>query len=159
MKYSILILLAIFVITPLLLTNSDNSETRTKIHPQTHVNSNTFHSINKISSIYSNLQLSNVYSLTKGSGELIADIDTGIDPMFESNVFHNPNESIDGVDNDHNGFIDDTRGWNFVDNTNNTYDDSITWHGTDVASVILSMAPEAKILPIKYIGSDNKIQS
>jgi hypothetical protein len=36
----------------------------------------------------------------------------------------------DGVDHDSNGYVDDIAGWNFVDNTNDPYDDVRYGHGT-----------------------------
>ena len=36
----------------------------------------------------------------------------------------------DGIDHDHNGFASDIAGWNFVDNTNDPYDDVHYGHGT-----------------------------
>ncbi len=36
----------------------------------------------------------------------------------------------DGVDHDHNGFVNDIAGWNFVDNNNDPYDDVHYGHGT-----------------------------
>lgn len=55
---------------------------------------------------------------------VIGIIDTGTDwdhPDLAANIWRNEDEVIDGVDNDGNGFVDDIRGWDFVDN------------GTDVA--------------------------
>jgi hypothetical protein len=36
----------------------------------------------------------------------------------------------DGVDHDHNGYVNDIAGWNYVDNTNDPYDDVQYGHGT-----------------------------
>jgi hypothetical protein len=36
----------------------------------------------------------------------------------------------DGVDHDHNGYVNDIAGWNFVDNSNDPYDDVQYGHGT-----------------------------
>ena len=113
---------------------------------------------NATTDILSSLQLSNIYPITQGKGILIAEIDTGISTMFESHIFHNTMEiPNNGKDDDGNGYIDDYRGWNVLADNNNTYDDSITIHGTEVASTILNIAPNATILPIKYISSDNTI--
>ena len=50
----------------------------------------------------------------------------------------NPGETApaahDGVDNDGNGYIDDFRGWDFVNDDNNPFDDH--GHGTHVAGTI-----------------------
>ena len=36
----------------------------------------------------------------------------------------------DGIDHDHNGYVNDIAGWNFVDNNNDPYDDVQYGHGT-----------------------------
>lgn len=67
------------------------------------------------------------------------------------------------MDNDGNGFVDDWRGWNFLDNNNNTDDlygtQNLHGHGTRVAGIIAaklnnaigvaSVAGGVKIMPIK----------
>src|SRR5207253_958233 len=40
----------------------------------------------------------------------------------------------DGTDADHNGFVDDIAGWDFLDNDNDPYDDVQYGHGTGEAS-------------------------
>lgn len=129
---------------------------------QTHVSTPShrpvsLYKFNAMTDTASNLQLNSVYPLTKGKGMLIAEIDTGVSTMFESHIFHNTKESLDGRDDDHNGYIDDVRGWNVLADNNDTYDNSITDHGTEVASMILQTAPDATILPIKFIDSNNQI--
>src|SRR6476659_387288 len=57
-------------------------------------------------------------------------IDTGIDashPDLAANMWINPGENCpgcrnDGIDNDHNGYVDDWRGWDFINNDNNPTD-------------------------------------
>ncbi|MBE3143321.1 MAG: S8 family serine peptidase [Planctomycetes bacterium] len=72
---------------------------------------------------------------------VVAVIDTGIDRYHEDltdNIWHNPGESgmqaHDGIDNDNNGYIDDSIGWNFKYNNWDTWDD--VGHGTHVAGII-----------------------
>jgi thermitase len=71
-------------------------------------------------------------------------IDEGIDlnhADLASNIWTNPFDPVDGVDNDGNGYVDDVRGWDFSQNNNSIYDgspsDSTTdSHGTHVAGTI-----------------------
>ncbi len=64
------------------------------------------------------------WDIVKGNSDVIvAIIDTGTDwnhPDLADNIWTNPNEIAgDGIDNDNNGFVDDIRGWDFVDNGTN----------------------------------------
>lgn len=52
------------------------------------------------------------------------------------NVWTNPFDPVDGIDNDGNGYKDDTRGWDFDRNDNSTYDGAQDDHGTHVAGTI-----------------------
>ncbi len=77
-------------------------------------------------------------TFTGSPNMVIAVIDTGIDynhPDLAANSWINPGEIAgNGVDDDGNGFIDDTRGWDFVSGDNNPIDDNN--HGTHVAGTI-----------------------
>ena len=44
--------------------------------------------------------------------------------------------SPDGIDNDHNGYVDDIHGWDFNSNDNTIYDGTTDDHGTHVAGTI-----------------------
>lgn len=103
------------------------------------------------------------YPTINGSGVTIALIDSGVDfshPKL-SGVFHtNPYEVAgDGTDNDADGYIDNTRGWDFYNNDNNPEDQN--GHGTAMAGIIAAqtfssggadyagVARGAKIIPLK----------
>jgi subtilisin family serine protease len=86
-----------------------------------------------------------------GSGKdiVVAVIDTGVSfTVYFSSLKKNINEIPgDGIDNDLNGYIDDYDGWDFGDMDSDPAD--VLGHGTQVTSILLSVAPQASILPIK----------
>ncbi|HEY0867320.1 MAG TPA: S8 family peptidase [Fimbriimonas sp.] len=55
---------------------------------------------------------------------------------LSANIWVNPYDPVDGVDNDGNGYVDDVRGWDFASNDNSTFDGSVDDHGTHVAGTI-----------------------
>jgi thermitase len=70
-------------------------------------------------------------------------IDEGIQfdhPDLAANIWTNTLDPIDGIDNDGNGFIDDSHGWDFYNDDNTVYDGGASGnaddHGTHVAGTI-----------------------
>jgi subtilisin family serine protease len=70
-------------------------------------------------------------------------IDEGIQythPDLDAQVWVNPFDAADGIDNDGNGYVDDIRGWDFANGDNTIYDGgtrgSLDDHGTHVAGTI-----------------------
>lgn len=66
-------------------------------------------------------------------------IDEGIQythPDLDANIWTNPFDPLDGVDNDGNGYVDDIHGWDFFSNNNSIYDGTSDDHGTHVAGTI-----------------------
>jgi subtilisin family serine protease len=55
---------------------------------------------------------------------------------LDANMWVNPHDAADGVDNDGNGYVDDVRGWDFDANDNTTFDGTQDDHGTHVAGTI-----------------------
>ncbi|MFN0019483.1 MAG: S8 family serine peptidase [Pirellulaceae bacterium] len=81
--------------------------------------------------------VTDAWDITTGSpSTIIAIIDTGVDYRhadLAANIWTNPGEAPDGIDNDGNGYIDDIFGWNFADNNNDP--DDLDSHGTHVAGI------------------------
>ncbi|HEU0296942.1 MAG TPA: S8 family serine peptidase [Anaerolineales bacterium] len=95
---------------------------------------------------------------------LLATVDTGIDPGrsdLSSRIWTDPDETPnDGIDNDGNGYVDDTWGWDFVNNDNDPVDDHM--HGTAVSSVMVAaqdgagmvgICPWCKVMGVKVLDS------
>lgn len=74
------------------------------------------------------------------SNVFVGIIDTGIQithPDIAANMWVNPYDPADGIDNDGNGYIDDTNGWDFYNNDRTVFDDpTYDDHGTHVAGTI-----------------------
>ncbi|MEG4858758.1 S8 family serine peptidase [Microcoleus sp. K1-B6] len=106
-----------------------------------------------------------------GDGIVVAVIDSGVDynhPDLTGNIWSNAgetgvdaigrNKASNGVDDDNNGFVDDFRGWDFVNNDNDPMDDNN--HGTHISGLVAAKkdgvgitgtAPTAKIMPVKIL--------
>ncbi|MEO6219093.1 MAG: S8 family peptidase [Ginsengibacter sp.] len=70
-------------------------------------------------------------------------IDEGIQfthPELDAQIWTNPFDPADGIDNDGNGYVDDIHGWDFAGNDNTIYDGgsrgSLDDHGTHVSGTI-----------------------
>lgn len=111
------------------------------------------------------IQAEDAWSVARGEGVTIAIVDTGVDLAHEDladRLWANPGEVPgNGVDDDGNGFVDDVRGWDFVNNDADPRDDN--GHGTHCAGIaaaatdnargIAGMAPGARIMAVKVLDS------
>lgn len=97
------------------------------------------------------LRLDKLNPPTNHSGIIVAVIDTGVDPKHPhlmNHLWRNPSEKPNGRDDDGNGYIDDLYGWDFVKGTGSLTDHH--GHGTHIAGIIHSGAPQARIMTLKY---------
>jgi subtilisin family serine protease/fibronectin type 3 domain-containing protein len=113
------------------------------------------------------------WDVATGGSSVVGVIDTGVDfshpdlggsPTSSQVMWRNPGETgsgkeSNGVDDDGNGYVDDWRGWDFVEDDNNPFDDH--GHGTHVAGTIAGVGNDgrgvagvnwsARIMPLKFL--------
>lgn len=84
-------------------------------------------------------------------------IDEGIQfshPDLDGQVWTNPFEAVDGVDNDGNGYKDDIHGWDFDGNDNTIYDGgsggNLDDHGTHVSGTIAGRANNGGVVGVNW---------
>ena len=102
------------------------------------------------------------WDITVGSPDVIVALtDTGVDlthPDLVKNIYTNPGEIPgNGIDDDHNGFVDDVHGFNVADQNGDTSD--AVGHGTQMAGVIaaemnnhigISGVCQSKVMPVRF---------
>jgi subtilisin family serine protease len=112
------------------------------------------------------IQAIEAWDKSQGQGVVVAVVDSGVDynhPDLAANMWTNTKEIAgNGIDDDKNGFVDDTRGWDFVQKDNTPMD--LNGHGTHVAGTIaavgnnnlgiVGVAPKSKIMAIRGLDAD-----
>jgi len=117
-----------------------------------------------------NIQAPQAWDITTGSSSVVvAVIDSGVDlghPDLAAKIWNNPGETgggkeTNGLDDDDDGYVDDWRGWDFVNGDNNPQDDN--GHGTHVAGIaaaasnngvgVAGVAWGARVMPLKVLDN------
>jgi subtilisin family serine protease len=107
------------------------------------------------------------WDVITGGDVTVAVIDTGIDYRhidLDENIWTNPKDVLDGVDNDGNGWVDDFRGIDLSSGDSDPLDDSS--HGTHVAGIIgaegnnavgiAGISWKAKLMPLKFLDKNGE---
>lgn len=110
------------------------------------------------------------WDISMGSSSVtVAVIDEGVNishPDLAGRIWTNPRETPNnGIDDDGNGLVDDYYGWDFYNNDKTVFDaEDGDLHGTHVAGIIAAaannakgiagVAPNVKIMPLKFLGPD-----
>jgi thermitase len=108
------------------------------------------------------------WTRSTGAGQTVAVVDSGAltthQDLQGGAIWTNPGEAganaANGLDDDHDGFVDDVHGWNFVAGTNDPTD--LEGHGTHVSGILAArkdnnvgvagIAPSATIIPLRALG-------
>lgn len=96
------------------------------------------------------LGLSEAHALGTGAGVVVAIVDTGIDPAHPAVAGRIAPNGFDFVGRD----ADPTDERNLVDDDRDGLVDEQYGHGTFVASLVLSVAPDAVVLPVRCLNDE-----
>ena len=94
-----------------------------------------------------------------GRNITIALIDSGTD-INNSQLWKNNGEQQNSIDDDHNGYVNDFYGWNFVTNSNDITDQmGPNGHGTIMTTLIEKVNSNAKIMPLIVLTQNGTLYS
>ncbi len=117
------------------------------------------------------VDVENAWKIVKGSPSVVvAIVDSGIDynhKDLKDNIWVNTKEIPNNrIDDDKDGYVDDTNGWNFYGKNNKPMDDYN--HGTHVSGTVaalennygvIGVAPNVKLMPLKIFGKDGGVSN
>jgi len=106
------------------------------------------------------------WQTTQGSSQVVvAVVDTGVDydhPDLKANMWVNPGEQPNGIDDDGNGFVDDIHGISAIPGETTPMDTNS--HGTHVAGIVAAVAnngqgvagvaPGCRLMALKFLAAD-----
>lgn len=72
-------------------------------------------------------------------------------PTLKDNLWTNPGETVDGVDNDGNGYVDDVHGFDIESRTGDTKKiGDGCGHGTPIADIVANRQPNVHVLGVRF---------
>lgn len=94
------------------------------------------------------------WSVKTGAARVtVAVIDDGVllnHPDLSGAIWQNADETLNGIDDDNNGYVDDVRGWDFVTGDNDPTPWNAESHGTHIAGIVAAERDGSGIVGVAY---------